>query len=89
MSIAGELRNHDTNKGHPFAGSHVLTPGKEQWEFRDMVAAVHQPFLGERFARHKLHLGPLVGGIDPDLAWESLMLLGDRVVPRLELEPIA
>jgi alkanesulfonate monooxygenase SsuD/methylene tetrahydromethanopterin reductase-like flavin-dependent oxidoreductase (luciferase family) len=31
---------------------------------------------------------PLLGGIDPDLAWESLMLFGDQVLPRLELEPV-
>jgi alkanesulfonate monooxygenase SsuD/methylene tetrahydromethanopterin reductase-like flavin-dependent oxidoreductase (luciferase family) len=38
-------------------------------------------------ASGELTLRPLVGGIDPDLAWESLMLFGDRVLPHLELDP--
>ncbi|HLY83689.1 MAG TPA: LLM class flavin-dependent oxidoreductase [Acidimicrobiales bacterium] len=29
---------------------------------------------------------PLVGGIDPDLAWESLQLFADRVLPHLQVD---
>jgi hypothetical protein len=28
-------------------------------------------------------LHPLMGGLDPDLAWESLELIASKVIPRL------
>jgi alkanesulfonate monooxygenase SsuD/methylene tetrahydromethanopterin reductase-like flavin-dependent oxidoreductase (luciferase family) len=34
-----------------------------------------------------LSLRPLVGGIEPRLAWESLQLFADRVLPQLDLAP--
>ena len=37
---------------------------------------------GGRLAFH-----PLMGGMDPDLGWESLELLRTRVMPHLEIEP--
>jgi hypothetical protein len=30
-----------------------------------------------------LLLHPLMGGLDPDLAWESLELVASKVIPRL------
>jgi hypothetical protein len=30
-----------------------------------------------------LMLHPLMGGLDPDLAWESLELIASKVIPRL------
>ena len=36
-----------------------------------------------------LSFRPLVGGIDPDVAWESLQLFADRVLPELTLAPLA
>ena len=67
------------NRAHPSAGSHVVTLGKEQRVSRDRVALVdHQPFFGERIARFKLHLGPLVGG----MALGSLLLVLGAIVAR-------
>ena len=43
-----------------------------------MAEVVYQPFFGQRFARHKLHLGPLVGGI----ALGSLLLVLGAIVMR-------
>ena len=37
---------------------------------------------GGRLAFH-----PLMGGMDPDLGWESLELVKNKVMPRLEIEP--
>src|SRR4051794_17749857 len=33
-----------------------------------------------------LRFRPLVGGIDPAVAWESLQLFGDKVLPKLDVE---
>ncbi|MFG2039811.1 LLM class flavin-dependent oxidoreductase [Dactylosporangium sp. NPDC048998] len=33
----------------------------------------------------QLTIPPLVGGMDPDLSWESLQLLADQVIPRVAL----
>ncbi len=36
-----------------------------------------------------LTLKPLMGGMDPDLGWESLQLVVDKVVPALAREQAA
>jgi len=37
----------------------------------------------------RLALHPLMGGMDPELGWESLRLVADRVLPHLDIEPPA
>lgn len=38
--------------------------------------------------RMQIALHPLMGGLDPDLAWESLELIGSRVLPELVHVPV-
>ena len=53
----------------------IVTPGECLQIARDLGP-------GGRLAFH-----PLMGGMDPDLGWESLELLRTRVMPHLEIEP--
>jgi len=62
-------------------------PGAENWEqLRDsgryaVVTARECLALAKRDGHVMLH--PLMGGIEPDLAWESLRLFEDEVLPQL------
>jgi len=72
MLIAGELRNHEVNKKHPFGVSNVST-FEQRWDSSNMVALDGTAILGRQVPRLKLTLGPLVGGI---AAGSLLLVLG-------------